>query len=574
MSTPIARSAAGLAIGVLLSGPAAAQEIVGAWHGTMATPAGDLHMALKVTPAPGGGYAGEIFSLDQTPQGFPTADLHMDGGRLTYAIPAFNARYEAHWDAARQAWDGQFSQGAAQLHLVLEKGDAPPAPVVQGLDGDWQGLLQTPAGTSIRLELHVQSGARGTAAAFASPDQQVSGLPVARLQRDGAAVRFAVPRVGGEWAGTLAADGKSLAGTWTQGGRATRLDFTPAVAKVVRRPQTPKPPFPYSAEDVAVDSAPGVRLAGTLTLPAGKGPFPGVVLITGSGAEDRDETILGHKPFWVLADHLSRHGVAVLRLDDRGFAKSTGDFAKATTSDFAVDAEAAARYLRARPEIDAAAVGLIGHSEGGLIAPMVAARDRKIAFAVLMAGPGAPMLEVMAAQRVAMAPGMGKDPQTVARQNAGVASAVAAMKGAATQAEAQARAAAVLKATFPELSGSALQAQAASLSSDWMRQLLAYDPRPALEQMRIPVLALIGSHDRQVTADQNIPVLREALKGDRQATVMELPGLNHIFQTSTTGAVGEYADIEETFSPRALDIISDWIAAHARPAARSRTPRS
>jgi pimeloyl-ACP methyl ester carboxylesterase len=568
MSAPITRFAAGLAIGLLLS--AAAQEIVGAWHGTLSTPAGDLRLVLKVTPAPAGGFAGEVFSLDQKPGGSAMTDLRMEGSSLSYAVPDFGgARYEGQWDAARQAWVGQYIQGPVRLPLTLEKGDLAPAPAIRGLDGDWQGLLQPAPGVKLRMVLHVATGAGGTSARLDVPDQQANGLVVAKLVRDGDGVRFALPAMGVEWSGTLAADGKSLAGTWTQRGHAFLLDFARAAAKVVNRPQTPKPPFPYRAEEVSVDSAPGVRLAGTLTLPAGNGPFPGVVLITGSGAEDRDETIYDHKPFLVLADHLSRHGIAVLRLDDRGFAKSTGDFAKATTADFAIDAEAAARYLRARPEINAAAVGFIGHSEGGLIAPIVAARDPKIAFAVLMAGPGAPMIDVMAAQRLALAPGMGKDVQTAARQNAGVREAVAAMRRAKTPAEAQARAAPIMTRTFPELSPGAIQAQTVLLSSDWMRELLAYDPRPALRRMRIPVLALIGSRDRQVPADQNIPVLHAALKGDRQATVMELPGLNHLFQTAPTGAVGEYADLEETIAPSVLDIIADWIVRHAPRGSRS-----
>ena len=568
MSAPITRLAAGLAIGLLLAGAAAAQEIVGAWHGTLSTPAGDLRLVLKVAPTPAGGLAGEIFSPDQKPGGSAMTDLRMAGGSLSYAVPDFGgARYEGQWDAGRKAWVGQYVQGPVHLPLTLEKGDLPPAPVIRGLDGDWQGLLQPAPGVKLRLVLHVTTGAGGTSARLDVPDQQANGLVVAKLGRDGDGVGFVLPALGAEWRGTLAADGRSLAGTWTQRGHATPLDFARGAVKAVNRPQTPRPPFPYRAEEVSVDSAPGVRLAGTLTLPAGKGPFPGVVLITGSGAEDRDETVFDHKPFLVLADHLSRHGIAVLRLDDRGFAKSTGDFAKATTADFAIDAEAAARYMRARPEIDAAAVGFIGHSEGGLIAPIVAARNPKIAFAVLMAGPGAPMIEVMAAQRLAMAPGMGKDPRTAARQNAGVREAVAAMKGARTPAEAQARAEPIMKRTFPELSPGALQAQTALLSSDWMRELLAYDPQPALRRLRIPVLALIGSRDRQVLADQNIPILRAALKGDRQATVMELPGLNHLFQTASTGAVGEYADIEETMAPRALDVVADWIATHAPRAA-------
>jgi pimeloyl-ACP methyl ester carboxylesterase len=282
-------------------------------------------------------------------------------------------------------------------------------------------------------------------------------------------------------------------------------------------------------------------------------------MITGSGAQDRDETLLGHKPFLVIADALTRRGIAVLRLDDRGVFGSTGDFGKAVTADFAVDAEAAARYLRGRSDIDPRRVGLVGHSEGGLIAPMVAAADPKIAFAVLLAPPGAPLGELLAAQRLAIAPSMGLDLKSAEAMNAAMIAALAAMQGSKDDAEAEARAMTALKTALPGVPDASITAQARTYSSNWMRQLLAYDPRPNLRRMRIPVLAVIGSKDQQVVAAQNLPALREALKGDAKATVLELPGLNHLLQTAPTGAPGEYADIEETVAPAALTLIADWV---------------
>jgi pimeloyl-ACP methyl ester carboxylesterase len=307
-----------------------------------------------------------------------------------------------------------------------------------------------------------------------------------------------------------------------------------------------------------------VALAGTLSEPEGQGPFPAALLITGSGPQDRDETILGHKPFAVLADALTRRGIAVLRLDDRGFAASTGDFATATEADFVTDAEAAVRWLRHRPEIDPAKVGLIGHSEGGIIGPKVAAGDPKIAFVVMMAGPGAPMSDVMAAQRLALGPSMGMDAKALEKINSAIAHELVAMKGAKSAAEAKARALAVLKADFPELPQASLEIQASQLSSDWFRDLMAYDPRPTLAKLRMPVLAMIGSKDRQVPPDLNLPALRAALTADPKAKVVELPGLNHLFQTAPTGAPGEYADIEETIAPLALKTIGDWVVGVTR----------
>ncbi|HEX7948301.1 MAG TPA: alpha/beta fold hydrolase, partial [Phenylobacterium sp.] len=500
--------------------------------------------------------------IDRGAASIPVSGVKIDGGRLTFAAPSISARYEGTWDAARQRWTGHWLQGAI-MALDLDKGDLPPGLVIAGLDGQWRGALAMPTGAKLRLVLNVRTGAYGTLATFDSPDQLAFGVPVATLTLAGSAVSFAIAGPGGatvgSWAGALSADGKTLDGVWAQGASRLPLQLVQGQAPATARSQTPKPPFPYRTEDVAVDSAPGVRLAGTLSAPQGKGPFPAVVMITGSGAQDRDEALFGHKPFLVIADALTRRGVAVLRLDDRGVFGSTGDFSKAVTADFAIDAEAAARYLRGRPDIDPRRVGLIGHSEGGVVAPMVAAADPKIAFAVLLAPPGAPLGQLLAAQRLAIAPSMGMDPKAAEAMNTAMIAALAAMQGARDDAEAEARATAALKAALPGVSDASINAQAKTYSSNWMRQLLAYDPRPNLRKMRIPVLAVIGSKDQQVIAAQNLPELREALKGDPKATVLELPGLNHLLQTAPTGAPGEYADIDETVAPAALTLITDWV---------------
>jgi pimeloyl-ACP methyl ester carboxylesterase len=317
---------------------------------------------------------------------------------------------------------------------------------------------------------------------------------------------------------------------------------------------------------VVVDSAPGVKLAGTLSLPQGKGPFPAVVMITGSGAQDRDETILGHKPFAVIADRLTRDGIAVLRVDDRGFAKSTGNFSTATDDDFAIDAAANVAFLRTRPDIDPARIGLIGHSEGGIVAPKVAVKDPKIAFIVLMAGPGVPLSEVLRAQRAQLMPAMGQTTEEIQKSQTLLDHIVLAMRGAKDEGEAKARALQVIKAEGGDLARSDVQAQmlAARVSSGWMRDLLDYDPRPTLARVKCPILAVNGSKDGQVPPGQNLPAIRQATQGNPDVTIQELPGLNHLFQTAKTGAVGEYADIEETVAPIALDAMSSWIRKHVR----------
>jgi pimeloyl-ACP methyl ester carboxylesterase len=556
---------AGLAIGGFLASAARAQEATGDWHGAIATAVGELRVVVKLRSG-AGGLEGVVLAPDQSDDPIPLADVKLAGDRLSLAAPSVHGSYAGRWDAARQAWVGEWTQGAV-MPLVLERGDLAKGPVVTGLDGRWEGLLGT-AERGLHIVFRVRQGAYGAVALLDSPDQLVMGMPLKGLARDGAAVRFEQALIRGSYAGTLSADGQTLTGAWTQNGITQPLNFTRQAAETaaLRRPQTPTPPFPYRAVEVAFDSAPGVRLAGTLTLPPGQGPFPAAVLITGSGAQDRDETLLGHKPFAVLADHLTRKGIAVLRYDDRGFAKSTGNFAQATSPDFATDAEAAVGFLRSRPEIDPARIGLIGHSEGGMIAPIAAVKDPKVAYVVLLAGPGVPSLDLMAAQRHAVFVARGANPAVAAKQEAVMAKLDRAVLQAPSPEAARAEARKVLGEALAAQGASpdAAAAQTELMGSKWYRYFIAYDPRPTLAKVRQPILALNGSKDVQVVASQNLPAIREATKGNKDVTVLELPGLNHLFQTAQTGAPGEYLRNEETFSPKALEIVSSWIVARTR----------
>lgn len=558
--------AAMLAIAAIAPGAAQAQQVAGDWHGTLSVPPGvTLRIGVTITAAPGGGYSGVMQSPDQTPAPIPLDSVTVDGGTLGFAVAAIRGSYTGRWDEARKAWVGEWRQGAA-LPLVLTAGK-PDTRVIAGLDGDWTGAI-TPAGATIRLILHVTTDARGTIVTLDSPDQLAYGVPLSTLVRTGQTVRFSLN--GSSFTGTLAADGQVIGGTWSgpdyKGALLLTRRATQAAAP--RRPQTPQPPFPYRAETVTVESAPGVRLAGTLTLPAGKGPFPAVVLITGSGGQDRDETILGHKPFAVIADRLTRDGIAVLRMDDRGVAQSTGDFAAATDDDFARDVAADVAFLRNRSDIDPKRIGLIGHSEGGVVAPMVAAKDPRIAFIVLLAGPAVPLSQVLAAQRARLSPAMGQTRAQIRRDQRLIDHVMAAMRGSKDAAEAKARAMKVIAAEGSATIRANGQAEmmATALSSGWMRDLLDYDPRPTLAAVTCPILALNGARDGQVLPEQNLPAIRLATKANPDVTIVELPGLNHLFQTAKTGTVGEYNDIEETIAPLALDTMADWIGKHAKPA--------
>ena len=560
----IGRSAilAALAATAALTGPALAraQEAAGDWHGALSVPPGvTLRIGLTIKAKDGGGYQGVLLSPDQTPQPIPLDEVKVEAGLLSFSLKAASLSYSGHWDAGRKAWVGDLQQGGPKP-LVLTAGPPDPLAKIEGLDGDWAGAI-TPAGATLRLVLHVKTGAGGTVVNLDSPDQLAYGVPLSSLKRDGQKITFDIN--GSHYEGTLSADGRVIDGTWTGVNYKGPLTFTsrPVATSGPKRPQTPQPPFPYRTEEVTVQSAPGVTLAGTLTLPQGKGPFPAVVMITGSGAQDRDETILGHKPFAVIADRLTRDGIAVLRVDDRGFAKSTGNFAGATDDDFAVDAAANVAFLRGRPDIDPARIGLIGHSEGGVVAPKVAAKDPKLAFIVLMAGPGVRLSDVLRAQRDKLLPAMGMGPEQIKKSQVLFDHAVRAMKDAKDEADARARVLQVAKADGEGVihNDAEAQALAAQLSSGWMRDLLDYDPAPTLAKVKCPILALNGSKDGQVPAGQNLPAIRAATKGNPDVTIVELPNLNHLFQTAKTGAVGEYADIEETVAPIALDTMSSWI---------------
>ncbi|MEE3624646.1 alpha/beta fold hydrolase [Nitrospirillum sp. BR 11752] len=468
--------------------------------------------------------------------------------------------------------------GTPQAHPdgpTLPQTGRPTPPAL--LTGDWQGTLDTGA-TRLRLVFHVAAAGQGVgqgstslSATLDSVDQQVTGVPIPSVTSDGDQVSFTIPSILGGYTGALTADGQSLRGTWTQAGQARPLTLARVTTAQLwaeqARPQTPRPPFPYRAVDVAYDNprAPGVRLAGTLTLPLGKGPFPAALLITGSGPQDRDETIDGHKPFLVLADALARRGIAVLRVDDRGVGRSTGDFDAATTPDFATDAAAGVAYLRTRADIDPARIGLIGHSEGGLIAPMVADRDPAIAWLVLMAGPGVDGEHILLTQKRLIAGATGVGPSGAERLVDMDRREYAIVKQETDAERARARLRILLQGGIIGGDNHVATSEALieAVTKPWYRWFLTYDPAPTLRTLRLPVLALVGSKDLQVSAAENLPALRAALASDPQAEVREVPGLNHMFQTADTGAPTEYARIPQTIAPMALDLITDWVAAHS-----------
>jgi pimeloyl-ACP methyl ester carboxylesterase len=428
--------------------------------------------------------------------------------------------------------------------------------MAQDIAGDWIGTLHA-GNTSLRILVHIARGADGALKAdMDSLDQNAKAIPITSIELKGNKLTFTSLAVHGSYTGTVNSERTVIAGTFTQGAplplnfkRASALD-----ADAPRRPQNPTKPYPYHEEDLTYESpAARIKIGATLTMPNGRGPFPAIVLITGSGQQDRDETLLGHKPFLVLADYLTRKGFAVLRSDDRGIGKSGGVFVTSINADFVNDTEAAVAYLKTRREIDPKRIGLIGHSGGGIVAPMVAARRRDIAFVVLMAGPGVPGDQVIVDQVIARA------------EAEGVAHAAAIEEGK-TQRRVEdlimkGHSDAALKEELRPILGAKTDSVVPQFTTQWHREFLSYDPAPALRKVSCPVLAMIGQKDVQVLPGRNLPAIRKALQegGNKRFEVIEMPGLNHLFQTAKTGAVSEYGGIDETISLLALEKISGWI---------------
>ena len=443
---------------------------------------------------------------------------------------------------------------------------------LKDIEGTWVGTLHIPAG-DLRLVFHFGMTAadtiRGT---LDSPDQGAMDIPLGRVTFDGDTLVARAPMIRGEYRGLPLGD-TLMKGRLIQMGAVMGLDLRREAAPVVthNRPQTPEPPYPYRVEEVTFRNAvENFDLAGTLTLPEGEGPFPAVVLISGSGAQDRDESIFYHKPFHVIADHLTRNGIAVLRYDDRGIGKSGGRMNNATTLTLADDAEAAVTYLLQRPETDHEKTGLAGHSEGGLIGPIVASRNNNIAFVVSLAGPGVRGSEIMLQQARDIYAATGME-QAEIEETVAINSHLFKMAMEEPDQRQFARDAMAWyggeldkKGVGPEERKEKMAAFTqglVSLNNPWMRYFIEADPAPFWSQVKCPVLALNGEKDLQVSHEQNLPAIRQALKegGNRRVKTVAMPGLNHLFQHSETGSPDEYIRIEETFAPEALDIITAWI---------------
>jgi pimeloyl-ACP methyl ester carboxylesterase len=555
-----------LTLGLGAAGAASAQNLAGDWQGTLKPAGAELRLVLHITKADDGSWKGMLDSVDQGANGIPVTSISLKESKLKFTVESVNGSYEGTVNADATEISGTWTQGQS-LPLDFKKTTTPTktehAPAkASDIDGAWMGTLD--AGTAkLRIVFHITNTADGLTATMDSLDQDMKGLPVTKVTRDGSSLKLELKQIGGAFEGTIDKDRQSVSGTWSQSGNSLPLQLKRVKdsAELERpRPQDPAKPYPYREEDVSFEnSTAGIKLAGTLTIPPGKGPFPAVVLVAGSGAHDRDEALMGHRPFLVLSDYLTRRGIAVLRYDKRGVGESGGTYATATTSDFADDADAGLAYLETRGEVDRRKIGLIGHSEGGMIAPMLAARNSSVAYIVMMAGPGIPGDELLVEQTLLIAEANGQTHET-AEKAAGEERIILSLVKDETDS------AALEKKLREQLTGQVPEAQIGaaikSTSSPWFRYFISYDPAATLRKVKCPVLAVIGSRDLQVPPEQNIPAIRKALQdaGNQKFEVDELPGLNHLFQTAKTGSPAEYAQIEETISPIALEKIAAWVA--------------
>ncbi len=432
-----------------------------------------------------------------------------------------------------------------------------PSENLHRVQGQWSGAIQV-MGQSLRVIVRFTEQA-GT---IAIPDQNANGQPLTEISLRGDVIRFQIQGAPGQPTFEGKISGNEIAGSFTQGGQSFPFSLQRGASAKPRRPQDPQPPYPYIEETVRARNG-DVTLAGTLTRPRGDGPFPAVVLISGSGPQNRDSEILNHRPFLVLADALTRAGMMVVRYDDRGTGESTGSREQATMRSFAADAEAFVGVLKKRSDVSV--VGLIGHSEGGQVAPMVAAGNDTVGFVVLLAAPGVNGAQLMIEQNRALALAGGASVEKAES----IAQAARELFDAATQGASQARlieltramAQAQLGEDLPPKVEAGLLAQVQSLQAPWFQHFLASDPAADLRRLTVPVLALNGTKDTQVVASQNLPAIEAALRSGKNpdVTVKQLPGLNHLFQTAGTGGVEEYGQIEETMSPVAIELITRWI---------------
>jgi pimeloyl-ACP methyl ester carboxylesterase len=448
---------------------------------------------------------------------------------------------------------------------------------------NWSGLLNAGA-QKIELRLHlIQNQDKTFTSNWDVPAQKAKGIVSSKTEFANNQLGIEIKMIGATYAGTLNNTGDTITGTWGQSGMNFPLNLVPFKEDqqevVVIKPQTPKPPFDYIVNDFVYEgTSTHLKYGATLTYPKDNAKYPLVILITGSGRQDRDETIFDHKPFAVIADYLTKRGFAVLRVDDRGAGKSTGDFSTSTTADFALDIEEHVNYAKTLPMVDAAKIGLLGHSEGGLIAPMVAARNKSVAFIVLMAGPGVEIPELMALQNEMVLKSTGISKAAIDAYIPLYKDLMKSIISFDKQEDALVKAQKITKDWFDNTDKDLVKlttnisseadvdkfatTMTRTFSSKWWKYFISYNPQPTLQKVKCPVLAINGSADIQVPAAANLKGVEQSLKkgGNKHFTTKQFEGLNHLFQKCTKCTVQEYGELATTIEPEVLTNIGDWLS--------------
>ena len=557
------------------SGQADEVDLAGIWRGDIDPEGQALELVFHIASDGDGGWRGNVDTPAQNSYGLPLSEISVgEDGVVTIVVAITGGRYEARLGDDGKQLTGLWKQRGAELTLDCSHepaAPAMPAELAASLAGIWEGILDVGA-LQLRLVITLEGGEDGVLGGhMVSPDQGPEEVPVTRVDYlQERTVRISVGALGVSFEVALSDEGDEFAGKFRQGAGVfdITLEKTDKVTEV-NRPQEPKPPFPYKEEEVSyVNEAAAVTFAGTLTLPEGDGPFPAALLITGSGRQDRDEALFGHRPFYVIADHLTRRGIAVLRVDDRGKGGSTrgDDLDGVTTLDFVGDALCGVAYLKSRSEIAGDRIGLIGHSEGGVIAPLAAVRSDDVAFIIMLAGTGirGDRLLQMQAELIGKASGTdGEELETDLDLQKRLFAVL--LDGNLNDEDLRSRMEALIRKS-PTLSEGEqgegeIEAAIDQLTSPWIRWFLRYDPAPTLEKVRCPVLALNGTLDLQVPCRENLEAIDAALERGKNGdfTTTELILLNHLFQHAETGAPSEYGKIEETFAPEALELMAKWI---------------
>ena len=548
--------------------------VEGTWSGSLQ--AGDtvLHFTLHVSKGEYGSPAATLDSLDQGVYGIEVSSLEYRESVLKFEVSSVNASYQGEISPDHRTVEGTWSQGGATLPLTFHRQPRvtiakTPAGAIATAEGTWQAALDTD-GMRYRLQLRISHDAHGVLnATMDSIDQGINGFRASQVTQSDSAIHLELPAIRGTYDGTLNSIRNTISGIWRQNGESASLTFKRSDQILeLRRPQTPKKPYPYREEELDFPNAKaGILLAATFTVPSGRGPFPAAILLAGSGPLDRDEADSGHRPFLVLADHLTRAGIAVLRCDKRGIGKSAGDYEAATTADFAADAESALTFLKTRKDVDRRRIGMIGHSEGAIIAPMIASRSADVAWIVLLAGPATKGEETLLLQSDLITRAAGMTSDQVAKSLDFDRESYNLVRSERNRAALENKLLELVRVSGlgPTLPPAFLQRQIHWTSSPWFRYFLDYDPVPALQKTKCPVLALTGEKDLQVPPRENLPLARKALElaGNKDFQVVELPGLNHQFQHCYMGLPAESRAIEETFATDALAMISAWIAKHS-----------